>query len=202
MREWLDRCCLRLRIVVCRGLVDRLRWSLASNNTVDLQRCPGGWGRKRMARIDEKLTDEMAIDGKPAIDEKQESKGDLAIRVSMLPRDTNPGGTIFGGVILSHLDIAGAIEARRHADKSFVTVAMTGVEFISPVYVGDVVSFYTRTVRIGRTSVTVAIVVEAVRYHDSNQVVRVMEAEAVYVAVDENRRPVQVREQSADDAAR
>ena len=167
-----------------------------------LQQCPEGWGRKRMARIDEKLTDEMAFDGKPAIDEKQESKGDLAIRVSMLPRDTNPGGTIFGGVILSHLDIAGAIEARRHADKSFVTVAMTGVEFISPVYVGDVVSFYTRTVRIGRTSVTVAIVVEAVRYHDSNQVVRVMEAEAVYVAVDENRRPVQVREQSADDAAR
>lgn len=121
-------------------------------------------------------------------------RGDLAIRVSMLPRDTNPGGTIFGGVILSHLDLAGAIEARKHADKSFVTVAMTGVEFISPVYVGDVVSFYTRTIRLGRTSVTVGVVVEAQRYHGSAEKVRVMEAEAVYVAVDESRRPIPVRE--------
>lgn len=120
--------------------------------------------------------------------------GDLAIRVSMLPRDTNPGGTIFGGVILSHLDLAGAIEARKHADRSFVTVAMTGVEFISPVFVGDVVSFYTRTIRVGRTSVTVGVVVEAVRYHDSTATVRVMEAEAVYVAVDAQRRPVPVNE--------
>lgn len=123
-----------------------------------------------------------------------EVAGDLAIRVSMLPRDTNPGGTIFGGVILSHLDLAGAIEARKHADKSFVTVAMTGVEFISPVFVGDVVSFYTRTIRLGRTSVTVGVVVEARRYHDSRESVRVMEAEAVYVAVDGNRRPIAVRE--------
>ncbi len=124
--------------------------------------------------------------------ENEERPGDLAIRVSMLPRDTNPGGTIFGGVILSHLDLAGAIEARKHADKSFVTVAMTGVEFISPVFVGDIVSFYTRTIRLGRTSVTVGVVVEAVRYHNSNETVRVMEAEAVYVAVDESRRPVPV----------
>ena len=118
--------------------------------------------------------------------------GDLAIRVSMLPRDTNPGGTIFGGVILSHLDLAGAIEARKHADKNFVTVAMTGVEFISPVFVGDVVSFYTRTIRVGRTSVTVSVIVEADRYHNANEIVRVMEAEAVYVAVDENRQPIPV----------
>ena len=124
--------------------------------------------------------------------EAERTLGDLAIRVSMLPRDTNPGGTIFGGVILSHLDLAGAIEARKHADKSFVTVAMTGVEFISPVFVGDVVSFYTRTSRVGRTSVTVGVIVEAHRYHNSNQIVRVMEAEAVYVAVDENRQPIPV----------
>ncbi|NBO65924.1 MAG: acyl-CoA thioesterase [Acidobacteria bacterium] len=121
-----------------------------------------------------------------------EPKGDLAIRVSMLPRDTNPGGTIFGGVILSHLDLAGAIEARKHAEKSFVTVAMTGVEFISPVFVGDVVSFYTRTIRLGRTSVTVGVVVEASRYDNARNIVRVMEAEAVYVAVDASRRPIPV----------
>lgn len=120
--------------------------------------------------------------------------GELAIRVSMLPRDTNPGGTIFGGVILSHLDQAGGIEARKQADKLFVTVAMRGVEFIAPVFVGDVVSFYTRTIRVGRTSVTVGIIVEAMRYRDSDQVVRVMEAEAVYVAVDESRKPIPIKD--------
>src|SRR5262249_4424011 len=122
------------------------------------------------------------------------SLGDLAIRVSMLPRDTNPGGTIFGGVILSHLDVAGGIEARKHADKLFVTVAIRGVEFIAPVFVGDVISYYTRTVKVGRTSVTVSIVVEAMRYRDSDHIVRVMEAEAVYVAVDENRKPIPIKD--------
>lgn len=120
----------------------------------------------------------------------------LAVRVSMLPRDTNPGGTIFGGVILSHLDLAGGIEARKQADKLFVTVAMRGIEFIAPVFVGDVVSFYTRTIKVGRTSVTVGIVVEAMRYRDSDNIVRVMEAEAVYVAVDENRKPIPIQNES------
>ena len=118
--------------------------------------------------------------------------GELAIRVSMLPRDTNPGGTIFGGVILSHLDLAGDIEARRHASRNFVTVALRGVEFIAPVFVGDLVSFYTRTIKVGRTSVTVAVIVEAERDDDPRDCVRVMEAEVVYVAVDENRRPIPI----------
>jgi acyl-CoA thioesterase YciA len=122
-----------------------------------------------------------------------ETSGELAIRVSMLPRDTNPGGTIFGGVILAHLDQAGGIESRKHADKLFVTVAMRGIEFIAPVFVGDLVSFYTRTLKVGTTSVTVGIIVEAQRHHDTKQVVRVMEAEAVYVAVDEKtRRPIHI----------
>ena len=122
-----------------------------------------------------------------------ENIGELAIRVSMLPRDTNPGGTIFGGVILAHLDQAGGIEARKQADKLFVTVAMRGIEFIAPVFVGDLVSFYTSTTKVGNSSVTVSITVEAQRYHDRTQVVRVMEAEAVYVAVDEKtRKPVAI----------
>jgi acyl-CoA thioesterase YciA len=128
------------------------------------------------------------------MENEQNNRGELAIRVSMLPRDTNPGGTIFGGVILAHLDQAGGIEARKHADKLFVTVAMHGIEFIAPVFVGDVVSFYTRTIRMGRTSVTVGVTVEAMRYHDSDQVVRVLEAEAVYVAVNEDRRPIPIKE--------
>ncbi len=127
--------------------------------------------------------------------DQQNSLGSLAIRVSMLPRDTNPGGTIFGGVILSHLDQAGGIEARKYADQLFVTVAMQGIEFIAPVFVGDVVSFYTRTIKVGTTSVTVSIIVEAMRYHDTDQVVRVMEAEAVYVAVDDKtRRPIPIKQ--------
>lgn len=129
------------------------------------------------------------------MNDEQNQRGELAIRVSMLPRDTNPGGTIFGGVILSYLDQAGGIQARRHADKLFVTVAIRGVEFIAPVYVGDVISFYAKTVKIGRSSVTVSITVEAMRYHNGDQIVRVMEAEAVYVAVDENRRPVPIKDE-------
>ncbi|MCG3161781.1 MAG: putative acyl-CoA thioester hydrolase [Acidobacteria bacterium] len=129
------------------------------------------------------------------MDNERNNRGELAIRVSMLPRDTNPGGTIFGGVILSHLDQAGGIEARKHADKLFVTVAMRGIEFIAPVFVGDVVSFYTRTIKLGRTSVTVGVIVEAMRYRDSDQIVRVMEAEAVYVAVDENRKPIPIKDE-------
>jgi acyl-CoA thioesterase YciA len=131
--------------------------------------------------------------GKPQSDQ-QASPGSLAIRVSMLPRDTNPGGTIFGGVILSYLDQAGGIEARKQDDQLFVTVAMHGIEFIAPVFIGDVVSFYTHTIKVGTTSVSIGIVVEAMRYHDSDQVVRVMEAEAVYVAVDEKtRRPIPIK---------
>jgi acyl-CoA thioesterase YciA len=75
---------------------------------------------------------------------------DPTLRVTMLPRDTNSHGTIFGGVILSHIDLAGGIAASRQASRKFVTRAMREVEFIAPVYVGDVVSFYTSVVRQGR----------------------------------------------------
>ncbi|HZS07444.1 MAG TPA: hotdog domain-containing protein [Blastocatellia bacterium] len=121
--------------------------------------------------------------------------GDPAIRVEMLPRDANKHGTIFGGAILSYLDLAGDIEARRNGSRKFVTVAIRGVEFIAPVFVGDLVSFYTRTLKVGRTSVTVEIIVEARRDDVNGECVRVMEAEAVYVAVDENQRPIPVKDQ-------
>jgi acyl-CoA thioesterase YciA len=117
----------------------------------------------------------------------------LAIRVSLMPRDTNHYGTIFGGVILSHIDIAGGIEAHKHADHSFVTVAMKEVVFHEPVYVGDLVSFYTRTLRVGRTSVTIKVEVFAERYRRSHVRVKVTEAEVTYVCVDDNRQPVPLR---------
>lgn len=121
------------------------------------------------------------------------SKLNLALRVTLLPRDTNKHGTIFGGVILSHIDLAGAIEARESCGAfNFVTVAMDKVVFHEPVFVGDVVSFYTQTVKIGRTSITTKIIVEANRV-DKDKQVKVTEAEVVFVAVDGNRKPVPLK---------
>ena len=89
---------------------------------------------------------------------------DPAIRITMLPRDTNSQGTIFGGVILSYIDMAGAIEAHRKTGmERFVTVAMREVIFHQPVFVGDLVSFYSETVKVGTTSITTRVVVEAER---------------------------------------
>ena len=115
---------------------------------------------------------------------------DPTLRVTMLPRDTNARGTIFGGVILSHLDLAGGIAASRLAARNFVTRAMREVEFIAPVYVGDVVSFYTTVLRQGTTSITIKVSVEAERGRDPRQRVKVTEAEVVYVSVDEAGKPI------------
>jgi len=108
----------------------------------------------------------------------------------MMPRDTNADGTIFGGVLLSYIDQAGAVEARKHGPHRFVTVALDKVEFKQPVYVGDVLSFNTRVVKKGRTSLTIHVDVQAERFKDPNEVVPVTEATLVYVAIDENRQPV------------
>ena len=123
---------------------------------------------------------------------------DPAIRVLLLPKDTNAYGTIFGGVILSHIDLASAIEARRAGPHRFVTKAMREVEFHEPVFVGDIVSFFTQTVRIGRTSVTVRVLVEAERWgarptEGRGERIKVTEAEVVFVAVNAEGRPVPVR---------
>lgn len=119
---------------------------------------------------------------------------DPAIRITLLPRDTNSQGTIFGGVILSYIDIAGAIEAhRRTRMPRFVTVAMREVIFHHPVFVGDLVSFYTETLGIGNTSITVRVIVEAERHGGTDERVRVTEAEVVYVAVDESGQKVSIK---------
>lgn len=120
---------------------------------------------------------------------------DPAIRITLLPRDTNSQGTVFGGIILSYIDMAGAIEAHRRTKMDrFVTVAMREVIFHKPVFVGDLVSFYAETLRIGTTSITVRVVVEAERIGHTSQRVRVTEAEVVYVAVDENRQKTPIKE--------
>lgn len=118
---------------------------------------------------------------------------DPAIRVAMLPRDTNAQGTIFGGVILSYIDMAGAIEAHRHtAMDRFVTVAMREVIFHAPVFVGDLVSFYAETLKIGTTSIIVRVIVEAQRYSGEGERVRVTQAEVIYVAVDQSGKKLKI----------
>lgn len=110
----------------------------------------------------------------------------LALKAMMMPRDANPHGTIFGGVLLSHMDQAGAIGAYEllgidPEKKTLVTVAMQGVEFREPVFVGDVVEYRVRVESIGRTSVTVRTAASAIR---SAGRVDVTEARSVYVALD------------------
>ena len=118
---------------------------------------------------------------------------DPAIRIAMLPRDTNSQGTIFGGVILSYIDMAGAIEAHRHTGMDrFVTVAMREVIFHAPVFVGDLVSFYCETIKIGTTSITVRMLVEAERYGKPGERARVTQAEVIYVAVDASRQKTKI----------
>jgi acyl-CoA thioesterase YciA len=116
----------------------------------------------------------------------------LALRVVTMPKDTNQYGTIFGGVILSYIDQAGFVEARRHGTHRWVTVALDRVEFKQPVHLGDVVAFYATTTRAGTTSVTVTIEVEAERY-TSGDVVPVTEAVITLVSVGTDGKPIPFR---------
>ena len=113
-----------------------------------------------------------------------------AIRVLMMPRDTNAHGTIFGGVILSYIDQAGAIEARRQGCHLMVTVSMDKVVFHEPVHVGDLVSFWTETLRIGTTSITTRVIVESFR--NGNERANVTEAQVVYVNLGHDRKPTPI----------
>jgi len=116
-----------------------------------------------------------------------------AIKVLLLPKDTNAYGTIFGGVILSNIDLASAVEARKAGPHRFVTKAMRAVEFHEPVFLGDVVNFFTETVRVGRTSITVRVSVEAERWGSGQgEKVKVTQAEVVLVAVNAAGRPTPI----------
>jgi acyl-CoA thioesterase YciA len=118
---------------------------------------------------------------------------DAAIRLTMMPRDTNAHGTVFGGIILSYIDVAGGVEAVKTTKHDrFVTVAMKEVIFHEPVFMGDLVSFYAETLRIGNTSITVHVVVEAERFGNHGQRVKVTEAEVTYVAINQFREKVRI----------
>ncbi|MFO7652866.1 MAG: hotdog domain-containing protein [Candidatus Krumholzibacteriia bacterium] len=117
------------------------------------------------------------------------------LKVSLLPKDTNMHGTIFGGVIMSHLDLAGAICARDSFDNRFVTLLVHEIRFLHPVFVGDLLMFGGEVVDHGSTSVTVRLVVEVERI-DTREVLCVTEARIVYVAVDRERRKTRLQPRS------
>ena len=112
----------------------------------------------------------------------------------MMPRDTNALGTIFGGVILSQIDLAAAIEAHKSHPAKVVTVSMDRIEFKAPVFVGDLVSFFTCTKAIGRTSITIHVAVWAQRRFGGGEREYVTEAEVTMVAVDDQGKPVAVKQ--------
>ncbi len=118
---------------------------------------------------------------------------DAAIRLTMMPRDTNAHGTVFGGIILSYIDVAGGVEAVRHTKhERFVTVAMNEVIFHEPVFIGDLVSFYAKTTRVGNTSITIHVDVEAERFGNHGEVVKVTSADLTFVAINEKREKVKI----------
>ncbi|WP_455221819.1 acyl-CoA thioesterase [Kaarinaea lacus] len=111
------------------------------------------------------------------------------MRLPAQPRDTNAAGDIFGGWIMSQVDLAGAIVASRHAHGRVVTVAVNSFQFHQPVYVGDLISCYASVEKTGNTSITIFVEVFAERYPNRTECIKVTEATLTYVAVDENRKP-------------
>jgi acyl-CoA thioesterase YciA len=116
----------------------------------------------------------------------------LALRVVTMPRDTNQYGTIFGGVILSYIDQAGFVEARRHGVHRWVTASIERVDFKAPVGLGDTVNFYASTLKTGTTSVTVRVEVEAERF-TGGEPVPVTTATVTLVAIDSQGKPIPFR---------
>ncbi len=115
-----------------------------------------------------------------------------AIRVVAMPKDTNAGGSIFGGWIMSQVDLAASIAALERAKGRVVTVAVNSFEFKEPVFVGDLISCFADVTKVGNTSIIVKVVVYAQRDPEHVKTVKVTEAELTFVALDKNRRPRQI----------
>ena len=121
-------------------------------------------------------------------------KGELAIRVVAMPKDTNPAGDVFGGWLLSQMDIAGGVFCRQYAKGRVVTITIDSMTFNAPVFVGDTLCCYVSLVKIGRTSITVHIEAFVNRDFDSNTRTKVTEGDFKYVKMDENRKPSLINE--------
>ena len=121
------------------------------------------------------------------IDSTPVPHGDLALQTVAMPKDTNPVGDIFGGWLLSQMDIAGMITAGEVAGGRVATVAIEGMAFLTPVHVGAVVSCYCDVLEIGRSSIRIVVEVWINSKHDGEPI-KVTEGEFVFVAIDENGR--------------
>ncbi len=116
----------------------------------------------------------------------------LVLKVIPMPRDLNANGDIFGGWVMAQVDLAGAVMAAPYADGRMATVAVNEFIFKQPVRLGDILSFYGKLVRIGRTSITVKIEVYAEHFASQGHYTKVTEASLTYVAIDDNGRPREV----------
>ena len=129
--------------------------------------------------------------------EPEQPQGELALRTLAMPADANPNGDIFGGWVLSQMDIAAGMTAGLRAKGRVATIAIDGMTFKLPVFVGDILCVYTEIVKIGTSSITLHVEAWALRGRQGHRV-RVTEAKFVFVAIDDDRRPRPVPRGSAD----
>jgi acyl-CoA thioesterase YciA len=121
---------------------------------------------------------------------KEEPKGELTIQVLAMPKDTNPSGDIFGGWLLSQMDIAGGVFCEKIAKGRVVTVSIDSITFKLPVYTGDTLYCYVKLKKLGRTSISVHIEAYVNRQYEAENRIKVSEGEFMYVKVDDNRVPI------------
>ena len=129
----------------------------------------------------------------PAVNDGTEPSGDLCIRTMAMPADTNANGDIFGGWLLSQMDIGGGILASKVAKSRTVTVAIEAMNFRKPVYVGDLVSVHANLVRIGKTSITVHLEAWVVRRREAHSIL-VTDGNFTYVSIDDQGHPQAVKQ--------
>lgn len=128
-------------------------------------------------------------DHTPLLPDQLPTDEELVLKVIPMPSDCNASGDIFGGWLMAQVDLAGSVLPYRHSRSRMVTVAVKELLFLLPVKLGDLLSFYAKVVRIGRTSVTVKVHVYAERFSNQGRYLKVTEATLSYVAIDENGQP-------------
>ncbi len=129
------------------------------------------------------------------MNEKDAPTGELTVRTMAMPRDTNPIGDIFGGYLLSQMDIAGGIYSQKIAKGRTVTIAVDSMTFYKPLNVGDVLCCYCDTIKIGRTSIAVKVEAWTIRKFQADRE-KITEGVFTYVAIDDNSRPRPIKEES------
>jgi len=121
--------------------------------------------------------------------DQQEPRGNIEIRTLAMPADTNPSGDVFGGWLMSQMDVAGGVAADKRAKGRVATVAVTAMTFHRPVFVGDLVSFYVEIIKTGRTSITTRVEAWVLRRSEDGRQIKVTEGTFTYVAMGADRAP-------------